>query len=766
MTTFAAVLQEFNCKKVTNKKNIFSKYNFKRVSAFLVVFFLFFFSSYSATYYSKATGNWGTSSTWGTGCGSGGNQTPAAGDNVVICSGYTVTVSADKSITAITINSGGALVCTGSYTLTVSGATSISGIFNMSAGTFNSAGAFNVASGGVYNFSGGTLNSAGNLVVDGTMNVSNGSIVVTGATGTDNLLVNGVFNQSGGTITNSQFTSVANPGIYNLSGGSLTCTKVLKLKTGGVFNISNGTALISGGITSNNSSDRINQSGGTIQMDNTANWTMTGIYNATAGTAVFNGITTLTYSGSVAAWTFFNLTINSGKTFDQNSVININVKGVWTNTSGTYTHSGQRVTFNGTAAQSITGTTGTTFDSLTINNSSTTGVTLLKPVTISTILTLTDGYVYTDATNLMIVSNNATSTSGSNASFVSGPMKKVGNDPFVFPVGSTGTTNVWARLEMVNDASFLYYNANTEFTCRYYDAAAPNNTPEYLAATMKHVSYVEYWDLERTYDTANNAQCNVRLYWENSTRSGITDNDHLLLAHFNSSAGYYQDQSGVASGSSAGYITSTVPLTSFSPFTFASDTISTSGVNPLPIELLTFDAEVNGGVVEVAWTTVSETNNDFFTVERTLDGIHFEVVGTIDGAGNSTGLLNYMFVDVNPYTTVSYYRLKQTDHDGHVSYSKLQEVNFEEQTDLSFTVYPNPSDGNTFNLVLNSDRSEDVLFNVQDMYGNIVYSEEIALIRNSENVYPVNLSQQLIQGIYMITVTSSKGVSSSRFIVN
>lgn len=741
------------------QKNTCFCLDIKRVSAFLVVFFLFTTLSYSATYYSKASGNWGTSSTWGTSCGGGSDKTPAAGDNVVICSGYTVTVSADKSITAITINSGGVLVCAGSYTLTVSGAISVSGIYNMSAGTFNATSAITIASGGVFNFSGGTLNSGGNLVVDGTMNVSNGTISVTGATGTDNLLVSGVFNQSGGTISNAQFTSVQSPGIYNLSGGSLNCTKVLKLKSGGVFNISNGTALISGGITSNNSLDRINQSGGTIQSDNTANWTMTGIYNATAGLAIFNGITTLTYSGSVASWTFFNLTINSGKTFDQNSVINIYVKGNWTNDGGTYTHSGQRVTFNGSASQSITGTTGTTFDSLTINNSSTTGVTLLQPVTISTILTLTDGYVYTDATNLMIVSNNATSTSGSDASFVSGPMKKVGNDPFVFPVGSEG---IWARLEMVDDASFLYYNATTEFTCRYYNSYAPYNTPEYLAATMKHVSYVEYWDLERTYDTASNAQCNVRLYWENSSRSGITDNDHLLLAHFNSSAGYYQDQLGVPSGGSSGYITSTLPLTSFSPFTFASDTAWSSGINPLPIELLTFKAEVNGKVVDLNWSTASETNNDYFTVERSRDGIHFEAVGTVKGAGNSSSVINYLFVDENPYLAVSYYRLKQTDYDGHVSYSKLEEVKLETQHDISFSVYPNPNDGNTINLKLNAGGSDEVLFTVQDMYGNTISSEAITVLQNSENIYAIDLSKKLIPGVYFITLASSDGTTSSQ----
>lgn len=757
--------------KVNRQKNTFLSYYLRGFSAYIVIFFLFFASaSYSATYYSKASGNWGTSSTWGTSCGGGGNQTPAAGDNVVICSGYTVTLNASKSITAITVNSGGVLVCAGSYTLTVSGATAVSGIFNMSAGACNSAGAFTVASGGVFNFSGGTLNSAGNLVVDGTMNVSNGTVSITGATGTDNLLVNGALNQSGGTISNSQFTSVQSPGVFTLSGGSLNCTKVFKLKSGGVFNISNGSIFISGGISSNNSLDRINQSGGIIQFDNSAlaTWLMTGIFNATAGTVVFNGTpTTLTYSGSVASWSFFNLTINSGKTFDQNSVVNINVKGIWTNTSGTYTHSGQRVTFNGSAAQSITGTTGTTFDSLTINNSSTTGVTLLKPVTISTILTLTDGYVYTDATNLMIISNNASSTSGSSNSFVSGPMKKVGNDPFVFPVGSAG---IWARLEMVNDTNFLYYNATTEFTCQYYNTAAPYNSNEYMAGTIEYVSYKEYWDLERTYDTANNAQCNVRLYWEDATRSGINDNEHLLLAHFNSSAGYYEDQLGIASGGSSGSILSTVPLTSFSPFTFGTDTTWISGINPLPIELVSFNVKANGSAVDLNWTTASETNNDFFTVEKTKNGVDFEIVGTAKGAGNSTSILNYFLVDNTPLSQGSggevYYRLKQTDFDGHITYSDLEVVVIENNSDLTVAFYPNPCDGNSINILLNSDVNEEILLVLSDVYGNKIYSKVIAVSQNSENVHSVDFSQKLIPGVYVITVTSNNATRSSKLFVD
>ena len=71
------------------------------------------------------------------------------------------------------------------------------------------------------------------------------------------------------------------------------------------------------------------------------------------------------------------------------------------------------------------------------------------------------------------------------------------------------------------------------------------------------------------------------------------------------------------------------------------------------------------------WSTESEHNNDFFTIEKTIDGHTFEDIGYIEGSGNSTTLNNYSFIDNNIVNDINYYRIIQTDYDGNSTYSDL-----------------------------------------------------------------------------------------------
>ena len=95
----------------------------------------------------------------------------------------------------------------------------------------------------------------------------------------------------------------------------------------------------------------------------------------------------------------------------------------------------------------------------------------------------------------------------------------------------------------------------------------------------------------------------------------------------------------------------------------------------LPVELLSFSAERNNRYVDLSWITATEINNDYFTVERSLDGINFTVIGSMPGSGNSSIILNYKLIDSSPIENeISYYRLKQTDFDGAYSYSDIVSV--------------------------------------------------------------------------------------------
>ncbi|MBK9047972.1 MAG: hypothetical protein IPL74_15250 [Bacteroidetes bacterium] len=112
-------------------------------------------------------------------------------------------------------------------------------------------------------------------------------------------------------------------------------------------------------------------------------------------------------------------------------------------------------------------------------------------------------------------------------------------------------------------------------------------------------------------------------------------------------------------------------------------TLKLGQVSPLPIELLSFNAKpVDNKDVRCDWVTASEIDNDYFTIERSKNGIDFETAGITDGAGNSNYQLSYAFTDTEPYRGLSYYRLKQTDFDGRSSYSEIVAVMLTDKNSL------------------------------------------------------------------------------------
>lgn len=119
---------------------------------------------------------------------------------------------------------------------------------------------------------------------------------------------------------------------------------------------------------------------------------------------------------------------------------------------------------------------------------------------------------------------------------------------------------------------------------------------------------------------------------------------------------------------------------------------------PLPVTLTDFKAyRVNKTEVVLQWQTRMESNNKGFDVERRLDkDTVFSFLGTVPSAapgGNSSVVLSYSYADANDYYGVSYYRLKQTDLDGHFTYTLVKAVSGSGGTGISVLLYPNPNHG-------------------------------------------------------------------------
>jgi hypothetical protein len=185
------------------------------------------------------------------------------------------------------------------------------------------------------------------------------------------------------------------------------------------------------------------------------------------------------------------------------------------------------------------------------------------------------------------------------------------------------------------------------------------------------------------------------------------------------------------------------------------------GSAPLPIELTSFTAEIiDNAFINLNWVTKTEINNDFFTIEKSLNAQIFEVVGIVDGAGNSLTTQNYHLKDDSPYKGTSYYRLAQTDYDGITVKSDIVSVTVQSIFgDLN--VYPNPVEGVGY-LSFNSttdDISEIVIY---DVTGKKVITKQFDVVKgNNKFKLP---TQNLPQGMYFITVGNDKEIANLKFI--
>lgn len=488
-------------------------------------------------------------------------------------------------------------------------------------------------------------------------------------------------------------------------------------------------------------------------------------FAATAGTA------TLTDASGTGTFT-----LNSGGTLITKHTGGITSTGSGltgcVQVTGTRSYSsGANYTYNSALAQ-VTGnglptslTAGTTLTIAHTGAITTLGVTLTQATTTAGALTLTQGRLITTSTNIMTIAAGGTSSVGAANAFVDGPIKKIGNTAFVFPTGdvytATGPVNTakWARIEItapsvITDAFTAEYDKLND-PCNVNQAVSNVNGPG-----INHVSYKEYWNLTRD---AGSSAPHVKLYWETgsistslgSAISSISSAD-LHVAEFYS--GQWNDHgAGATSGVAAGpgtILTSIAP--SFTtgvamPFTFSAPNI----INPLPLELTTFTGYPTSDGNQLEWSTASETNNNYFDIERSVDGTEFTKIATVNGSGNSTNILNYNLLDAAPVLGINYYRLKQVDFDEQYTFSTIISIEYEASENTVIQVYPNPS-----NDLVNIVASENIAsFAIYNMLGELVFTAASNHSRIQFN--------PLSKGIYLVKAFTQDGkVSSTRFVRN
>ncbi len=173
-----------------------------------------------------------------------------------------------------------------------------------------------------------------------------------------------------------------------------------------------------------------------------------------------------------------------------------------------------------------------------------------------------------------------------------------------------------------------------------------------------------------------------------------------------------------------------------------------SGCTALPVSLLSFEAESRQIGTELKWSTVSEQSNDYFTLEKSLNGTDFQQIAQIAGAGDSNTKLSYSYMDAASHASKVYYRLSQTDFDGTHVYLKVVVVGGD-KTASTVRLYPNVVDGTQAQINVEG-VTADMSWKLIDLNGNSV---DCGSFIDSQAIEV----GQLTKGLYVVQIASSTG---------
>ncbi|MCX2741155.1 SGNH/GDSL hydrolase family protein [Pontibacter anaerobius] len=189
---------------------------------------------------------------------------------------------------------------------------------------------------------------------------------------------------------------------------------------------------------------------------------------------------------------------------------------------------------------------------------------------------------------------------------------------------------------------------------------------------------------------------------------------------------------------------------------------------PLPVELMSFEAAVSDRNVLLEWVTASERGNSRFEVQRMEEGGSFTMIGTVDGAGDSNTRIVYTFQDHDLPSGILYYRLKQVDHDGAYSYSKVVAVLYRKSLISPVaSLYPNLTNGSeTVNLSASGfGQAAPVVVSLLNPGGEELFHQTLLAGKNGGLNTRIHLPAKLAQGLYVVQVSSASHTQKLKLIV-
>lgn len=176
----------------------------------------------------------------------------------------------------------------------------------------------------------------------------------------------------------------------------------------------------------------------------------------------------------------------------------------------------------------------------------------------------------------------------------------------------------------------------------------------------------------------------------------------------------------------------------------------------LPIELLSFTGKAINNVIDLEWITANEFNADHFELQRSVDGVIFELISTIPASGISEAQIRYQYSDDAPGSGDNFYRLKQVDRDGSYKFSEIIVVTVND--DKEFEIFPNPA---TDYINIHHNLQNEVYVEIVTATGRDIYT--LFQENNTHKSFEVDISD-LPQGIYIIKIISGNTILTDQFV--
>jgi hypothetical protein len=603
-------------------------------------------------------------------------------------------------------------------------------------------------------------------VISTTLTIANG-------TGTD-LTVNGVFRNTLGTITTSGTIDVTNGGKYqhNYTSGAgviptatwssgSTCEILAMTISSTISSLGQNFWHLIWNTSALSSNMNLNSSIKTVKGDFTVASTGSGSIRLAGsvpndvtieGNLILENGTKMSGGSGTQS---FNMNIFGGLTINGNGILNlmdggssngvINLKGnlsasssstITEGTSGT----GCFIKFNGTSQQ--TATFGSLPEKVNFEVNGSPGVSLASNMTLlsNADLKLTSGYLILNNFNLDMSSSNTTITGGSNSSYIltngTGTLKRtVAASSINFPIGNatynplvlsnTGTSDIYSA--RVSNAVLAQGDSGTEYTEKTVDRT---------------------WFI----DEAVVGGSNVSATFQWNAGDELTNFTRTLCytGHFKSGA-WDVGAEGAASGSGP-FTRQRTGITSFSPFAVASG-------GALPVVLSKFTATKRKNSVDLQWQTLSETNCDYFGIERSNNGNDYNELSQIRGAGTTISTNDYQYTDHAPAQGDNYYRLRQVDFDGSFSYSPIRVISMDKGKDIN--VIPTVAYADIrldFSESLEADAQIDI---IEVSTGRIVQTINLSAETSSQTISVADFAA----GMYFVKMVNGSEVITKRFVV-